>query len=128
MKHFKAHEFKCKCGTCGCAGEIHPELGAWLDRIRERVGRPVVITSGRRCLKHNKAVGGSAVSQHITGNAADLLVRNMDPRLLAVKATRELPQGHRIGLGVYTDARGGGWVHIDVGGRGRDATWAQAVK
>ena len=44
------------------------------ERIRARFGRPVVITSGYRCLKLNAAVDGATGSLHMTGWAADLTV------------------------------------------------------
>lgn len=44
--------------------------------IREYVGRPVIITSGYRCERLNKAVGGVNNSQHLTGQAADFIVQN----------------------------------------------------
>jgi uncharacterized protein YcbK (DUF882 family) len=38
------------------------------------LGRPMVLTSGYRCRKHNAAVGGAANSLHCLGLAADILV------------------------------------------------------
>ena len=43
-----------------------------LDPARERLGKPVVVNSGFRCLIHNKAVGGVYNSQHVSGQAADI--------------------------------------------------------
>lgn len=43
-----------------------------LDPLRELYGAPVYISSGYRCEKLNKAVGGVANSQHLTGQAADI--------------------------------------------------------
>lgn len=43
-----------------------------LDDIRERYGKPIVITSGYRCPQLNKAVGGKPNSQHLKAQAADL--------------------------------------------------------
>ena len=43
-----------------------------LDPARERLGKPVVVNSGFRCLIHNKAVGGAYNSQHVSGQAADI--------------------------------------------------------
>lgn len=45
---------------------------ARLDDIRERYGYPIYITSGYRCPKLNKAVGGKPTSQHLKAEAADL--------------------------------------------------------
>lgn len=45
---------------------------ARLDDIRERYGYPIYITSGYRCPRLNKAVGGKPTSQHLKAEAADL--------------------------------------------------------
>jgi hypothetical protein len=47
---------------------------AVLDPLRERYGYPVMVSSGYRCPRLNKAVGGSATSQHVKGEAADIYV------------------------------------------------------
>lgn len=44
-----------------------------LEPLRRRVGRVIVI-SGYRCQKLNKAVGGVWNSQHLKGEAADIFV------------------------------------------------------
>ena len=43
-----------------------------LDPIACRYGKAVVVTSGWRSERLNKAVGGVSYSQHRTGNAADI--------------------------------------------------------
>ena len=43
-----------------------------LEPLRVHYGRPIIITSGFRCEKLNKAVGGSPTSQHVLGQAADI--------------------------------------------------------
>lgn len=43
-----------------------------LEPLRHHYGRPIIITSGFRCEKLNKAVGGSKTSQHRFGQAADI--------------------------------------------------------
>lgn len=42
-----------------------------LDPIRERFAVPVIITSGYRCERVNKLVGGVDNSQHMKGEAVD---------------------------------------------------------
>lgn len=48
-----------------------------LEPVREMVGRPIIITSGYRCPQLNKAVGGSKTSQHMFGQAADIIVKGV---------------------------------------------------
>lgn len=51
-----------------------------LQPIRNRLERPMVITSGYRNSEVNKLVGGAYNSQHITGQAADFIIRGMTPK------------------------------------------------
>jgi zinc D-Ala-D-Ala carboxypeptidase len=45
-----------------------------LQPVRNHFGRPVVVTSGYRSPALNRAIGGSATSQHSLGEAADFTV------------------------------------------------------
>jgi len=45
-----------------------------LQPLREKLRLSVHVTSGYRCLKVNKAIGGATSSQHIKGQAADIHV------------------------------------------------------
>lgn len=49
-----------------------------LEPLRQHVGKPVLIGSGYRCPKLNKAVGGVANSQHMTGEAADIHLNSIE--------------------------------------------------
>lgn len=44
-----------------------------LQPLRDEMGHPIVVTSGFRCAALNAAVGGAKHSQHICGQAADLV-------------------------------------------------------
>lgn len=48
------------------------ELLEVLDDLRVFYGKPIRISSGFRCTKLNKLVGGSPTSAHVIGYAADL--------------------------------------------------------
>lgn len=50
------------------------ELAQQLEGVRTKLGCPVVILSGYRCPELNKVVRGSKTSQHMTGEAADIIV------------------------------------------------------
>jgi uncharacterized protein YcbK (DUF882 family) len=43
-----------------------------LEPAREKLGGAIIVNSGYRCERHNKAVGGVANSQHLRGEAADI--------------------------------------------------------
>lgn len=49
---------------------------AVLDPLRERYGYSIMVSSGYRCPRLNKAVGGAETSQHVRGEAADIYVGN----------------------------------------------------
>ena len=76
MKWFKLDEFKCRCcesnGTLQAVSNTKALVENVLDPARERYGGPVTVNSGYRCVKHNREVGGVAVSQHLRGEAADI--------------------------------------------------------
>lgn len=46
-----------------------------LDPIRDKFCAPVIITSGYRCPRVNKLVGGANNSQHMSGCAADFHIK-----------------------------------------------------
>lgn len=48
-----------------------------LQPIRDKLGKPMIITSGYRCPTLNKKVGGVANSQHTKGQAVDFYVNAM---------------------------------------------------
>lgn len=43
-----------------------------LQPLREQYAKPIFVSSGYRCEKLNKSIGGAANSQHKTGEAADI--------------------------------------------------------
>jgi len=49
-----------------------------LEPLREEINCPIRILSGYRCLTVNKLVGGSLTSQHMNGQAADIIPIGMD--------------------------------------------------
>jgi len=67
---------------------VHPDLPARLEKLREYVGKPVVITSGYRTPEYNKRVGGAKQSQHMSGRAADILVPGMTAEQVEPHAKR----------------------------------------
>lgn len=47
-----------------------------LNPVREKLGKPIIVTSGYRPKPLNDAVGGSPTSNHLTGCAADIHINN----------------------------------------------------
>ena len=50
----------------------------WLEVLRKRNGKPIIINSGYRSPQLNKKIGGVPNSNHLTGCAADIRVANME--------------------------------------------------
>lgn len=115
-KNFTKSEFECPCG-CG-QQSVDTELAEKLQLIREKVDRPLKITSGYRCITHNAAVGGSQNSKHRYGMAADWRTENrgINPVALGILA-QAVGFG---GIGIYWHSRGA-FVHADT--RSTKATW-----
>lgn len=106
--HFSSYEFACHCG-CGDK-EVNPLLIRLLENIRAEVKAPVKILSGRRCPKHNKAVGGKPQSRHLWGDAADIQVVGLSPAHLHTVLNLLHARGIRIGgMGIYKT-----FIHVDV--------------
>ena len=79
-----------------------------LDPLRELWGAPLLITSGYRCTRLNRIVGGAENSQHIVGEAADLTAGSRaDNRALYEMAVRSSIPYDQIIL-----EKGGVWIHI----------------
>jgi len=135
-KYFSDEELMCHgaCqGDCDCgiesAQNVNPRLFELLDQLRENVGGPLSLSCAYRCESHNAAVGGCANSQHVQGNAADVLC----PDYLTIGQLKwyveQLPFD---GIGYYPldgyenpEDVSGGFCHVDVreGGVGAGYYW-----
>ena len=100
--HFCKVEFACKC--CGEV-KVNRKLLITLEKLRLRVGVPIIITSGYRCPKHNKEVGGVSNSQHLYGNAIDIKIKTYSPAQVAKLAE----ECGFTWTKVYST-----WTHIDI--------------
>jgi len=111
-EHFSREEFACQCG-CG-QDTVDYELIRVLEALRSNTG-PIIISSGNRCTKRNKAAGGALKSFHVISKAADIIVKGNTPAEIYHHLSERYPD--RYGIGLYS-----GWVHIDVRG-GAKARW-----
>ena len=68
-EYFSIEELKCK-GTDEC--QMDDGFLEKLIKIREDLGRPMIITSGYRHPAHNSAIGGVKDSPHVYGKAVDV--------------------------------------------------------
>lgn len=113
-KHFKVKEFACQDGSQVVF--VDDYLVSILDILRNKIGKPVIITSGYRTPTRNSMVGGAKYSYHMRGMAADIRVNGMTAKEIANKLNKIIPYG--CGIIVYNT-----WVHIDT----RDKTYRKGV-
>ena len=106
--HFRPVELACRCRT-HCRSEYYhdPAFLDALEALRMRLGRPLVISSGRRCALHNAKVGGAPMSQHRLAVAADIVISGWGEL-----ARRALLQ-EAIALGFTGIGFGTTFLHLD---------------
>ena len=99
--NFHSDEFKCPC--CG-KDDIDMNFVINLQIARDHSDVKFIITSGVRCEKHNKEVGGKETSSHLKGLACDLVAQNSSTRGLLLKAIYH--SFLRVGIGKD-------FIHVD---------------
>ena len=111
IKYFKKEEFACPC--CGY-NVIDIELVKKLDEIREYYNKPLIITSGCRCQKHNDELPNSSKnSRHITGKAADIRVEGISVKDLLIY-TQTLVKAGILRYTYTNNTNMQGAVHVDI--------------
>ena len=74
IKYFKKSDFPCKCNRHNESNPALPEYAElnyyyicryFLDPLRKDCKSAIILTSGSRCIPHNKEEGGASNSQHI---------------------------------------------------------------
>ena len=88
-----------------------------LDPLREKFGKPIIVTSGYRCKELNKAVGGAAKSQHMSGEAAD--IRTVEDSKRANKELFNLIIELGLPFDQLINEHDYDWVHVSYGKRNR---------
>lgn len=81
-----------------------------LDPLREAWGAPIVVTSGYRSVRLNKAVGGAKTSQHCYGQAAD--IRTLSDKPEDNKRLRDLLIHLGLPFDQLIDEFGCDWIHV----------------
>ncbi len=108
MGHFKPSEFSCRCARPECdAPKMDPSFLEKLEMLRDKWGRPLLITSGLRCRHWNEKIGGAKKSQHLAGKAADLQVMDLN-EARSIHALAE-----QLGFGGVEIGKG--FIHVDTG-------------
>jgi uncharacterized protein YcbK (DUF882 family) len=119
-ENFSLEEFNCKDGKL-IPNNVLPniiELAKNLQVLRNTVNKTITITSGYRSPEHNAKVKGAKDSQHVKGTAADIKVKGMTPKevALVIEGLIESKKMKQGGIGIYPS-----WVHYDT--RGIKARW-----
>lgn len=125
MKHFTIDEL-CRSDTARSRGidntptkEVRKNLtalvGNVLDPLREWYGKPIRVNSGYRCPALNKAVGGVANSQHLTGQAADIDTRDTAENRKLMKHIED-----SLDFDQLIWENGGAWVHVSYRADGKN--------
>ena len=111
-KNFSKLEVQCPCG-CG-SNKISSILIDKLQKVRNIIGMPIIITSGVRCEFYNASIKASMNSSRIPddhgiGNAVDIACTNSKDRYELVELAQKFFKRIGISGGSY-----GGFVHLDV--------------
>ena len=119
-ENFSLSEFECKSGAEMPDNVRHniQKLANQLQCVRNRTGKPIIITSGYRSPSHNHEIGGSPKSQHQYGKACDFKVEGLEPKQVYLIIEKLIQDGDMLqgGLGLYPT-----WVHYDF--RGTRTRW-----
>lgn len=113
--NFDPAEIACRDGTL----MVNEHSMDCLQRLREAVGAPMIITSAYRSVSHNKRVKGASKSQHLRARAFDVRMDNHDPHEFEEHA-------RAIGFTAFGYYPNSGFMHIDT--RETPATWGTRFK
>jgi len=112
MRYFQPEEFDCKCKKCKDNGEgrgidmMDDYFLQMLDDARHKSGVAFRITSGFRCIAHNRSISGSVKdSAHTKGLAADIACSDSRTRGYIIGALFEAGF-NRIGIHEH-------FIHVD---------------
>lgn len=85
-----------------------------LERVRSHLQAPVVVTSGYRGPAVNKAVGGATSSDHLSGQAADVVAPKYGTPYQVAKALAPHIDALGIGQIIYEKSGKTTWVHLST--------------
>lgn len=81
-----------------------------LEPARQKFGHPLTITSGFRCLKLNRIVGGQPNSYHLKGMAADIRISDFQSAKRLAELLNDQPLCDLVL--VECSRVGGQWLHV----------------
>ena len=100
-----------------------------LQPVRNNFQKPMIISSGFRCKELNTKIGGSATSQHVIGQAADIEVLGVSNLDLSDWIHHNLNYDQLI-LEFYNEKEGphSGWVHVSFDKTNNKHEYKEAYK
>ena len=111
--HFRSSEFQCKCGKAHDT-LISDELVSKLEELYAKLNcSKIIVTSGYRCVTHDKNVGGSGTGQHTRGTAADICCYGQDGKPISSKVVCCTAQDLGFG-GIANITSEYIYTHVDV--------------
>lgn len=85
-----------------------------LERVRKVLGVPIIVTSGYRGPAVNRAVGGATSSDHMQGQAADVVAPKFGTPYEVAKALVPHLVDLQIGQIIYEKSGSSEWVHLST--------------
>lgn len=138
-KYFTINEFEksekaCQLGIDNTIPSIQKKnieklVNLILDPLRETLNVPIIISSGYRCPRLNKALEGAPNSQHMDGLAADITFKKKDVdcyRAFCLLDSPNHPYRQYIDQCIYYEYRGFIHVSISKNDKPRGQFWIQA--
>lgn len=110
--HFHSTEFRCKCGC----GRIYIDEGLVnkLEQLFTKLNASkCIISSGYRCSKHDKNVGGSGYGQHTKGLAADCCYYDKNGNIIPSKIVVCVAYDSGLFNGM-ANIKGNLYTHLDI--------------
>lgn len=109
--HFHSSEFKCKCG-CGKI-KIEKKLVNNLEKLFAKLNASkCIISSGYRCSKHDKAVGGNGKGQHTKAKAADCVYYDKNGKIIPSKIVICVAHDLKLFNGIAKIDKN--YIHLDI--------------
>ena len=108
MKYFSEKELRIEDAPERVKSNMKLLVEKVLDPLRARVG-VIRVNSGYRTPEHNKQIGGSPTSQHITGQAVDIFPLEKDIDDVFALIIREFKYDQVI---LEKNNAGARWIHI----------------
>ena len=120
--NFSLEEFECNDGSITPGEVIYrlQKVAIQLQVLRNYLCLPITINSGYRSPVYNSKIGGVKNSQHLLGNAADIVVKGLTPVEVHMAIEYLINEGEMLqgGLGLYKN-----FVHYDIGYNGKKRRW-----